>query len=99
MIAGTIAPESGHCSPTTPQLQLEEACLPLEQLQLSSETRYSVRCCRRKKDSPILDANPEAIAWALDTVATAIIFVGSGAFLATTLIKVCLFLQIFAAVT
>ena len=98
MIAGTIAPESGHCSPTT-LLQLEEACLPLEQqLQLSPETR-SVGCCRRKKGSPIFDANPEAIAWALDTVATAIIFVGSGAFLATTLIKVCLFLQIFAAVT
>ena len=50
-------------------------------------TRTST-CCFSRRRRAFLDGNLEAIAWALDTIATSIIYVGSGAFLTTALIKV-----------
>jgi len=61
--------------------------LPSENAGQEALTFPSHHCCCPRRQA-FLDGNPEAIAWALDTVATSIIYVGSGAFLATALIKV-----------
>jgi len=61
----------------------ETAAEPDEPPSLSSSTTTS--CCGRRA---FLDRNPEAVAWALDSVGTSIAAVGSAAFLIPTLIKV-----------
>jgi UMF1 family MFS transporter len=47
--------------------------------------RLSSACCQYRHRC--LDGNPEAIAWALDSLASSTIFAGSGAFLITALLK------------
>lgn len=58
--------------------------------QPTAATTARIRCCCRSGSAErhrFLDGNPEAFAFALDSVATSIIFSSSGAFLVTALIK------------
>ena len=81
-----ITSRNGH-SPTIPTPEFRTT---MQRESDGTPVPSSTGCCRSsdQNHANILDGNLEAIAWALDTVATSIIYVGSGAFLATALIKV-----------